>query len=594
MKMKARVLRKWIGIREHGRLRDSGSVWVLLGLILAATVSTARSEPSCFSKQPYLQLPGDSTMTVMWESLTNHSGTIWFGQDGRLNQHLGPVLPRKLLGVAARRQTNWVTFVTNGITATRTNVVKISITNAFYVYQAALSGLRPGTIYTYLVEMEGQRTEPRAFKTFAARTDTTRFIAYGDSRSNPGIHRRLAQQFSRYAPDFVLHSGDLVMAGKDYALWSTEFFEPLAGTADRVPILPVPGNHEDDLKNFFSYFPTRGGQRWYSFDAGPVHVLALDYHYEGATNKQFEFAREDLRRSTAPWKVVFVHYPVFNYGHHNSGWGHGSYLPLFHETKVDLVLAGHTHLYERIRPVAPAGQPGSWAVACITTGGGGAELHQPYPHPAQAAAISTNHFIAFTATRDTLSARAIRLDGVEMDSFEIHKPGGKQTADYLSGAYPEELLKMSFEVGTLLLAKLAALPSNQQPAQAMLTLPALNTMPRPVELEISLAPESARNYALEKQSLHVATPPSDGTNRVVWFDVRAPGTRKIKGPELNPPLVFKAKATTAWGEMLAYGPLSRTSRTAASLARKHVTASAAAGQLKTPSPAIATNKPALH
>jgi hypothetical protein len=543
---------------------------VLFGLTVAGKASDAHAAPPSLSKQPYLQLPGEDTMTVMWESSTHHSGTVWFGRDGKLNQHCGPVVPRNVSEVSVQRQTNWVTFLTNGLVTTRTNITKRSVTNTFFVYQATLSHLRPGTIYTYLVETDGRRTEPRAFKTFSAEPHATRFIAYGDSRSNPGIHRRLAQQFSQYAPEFVLHSGDLVMAGQNYRLWSSEFFEPVAGVADRIPILPVPGNHEEDLENYLTYFPRRGGRRWSSFDAGPVHVLALDYHFESATNEQFEFAREDLRKSTAPWKIVFLHYPVFNYGHHNSGWGHRSYLPLFHETKVDLILAGHTHLYERIRPVAPTNQPGAWAVACLTTGGGGAELHQPYPHPAQAAAVSTNHFIAFTATRDTLRARAIRLDGVEFDSFEIHKPGGEQTTDYLAQVYPEELLKISYEVGPALLGKLAALPTNQQPARAMLTLPPLETAIQPVELEISLAPESARHYTLEERSLRVTTPPPGGTKKVFWFNVRATGNRKIKGPELNPPLVFKARATTLWGEMLAYGPPSRLSQTAAATAGKLV------------------------
>ncbi|MBK8000544.1 MAG: metallophosphoesterase [Verrucomicrobia bacterium] len=201
------------------------------------------------------------------------------------------------------------------------------------------------------------------------------------------------------------------------------------------------GNHEEDLKNYLAYFPMLGTNRWYSFDAGPVHVLALDYHFEKTTSAQFKFAREDLLKSTAPWKVVFVHNPVFNYGHHNSGWGHQSYLPLFREARVDLVLSGHSHMYERFRPVAPTNQPGAWAVTCITTAGGGAELHRPHTHPAQAVAISTNHFTLFDVTRETLRARAIRVDGVEIDAFEIRKPGGRQAAEYLAQVYPEEMLK---------------------------------------------------------------------------------------------------------------------------------------------------------
>src|SRR6187399_2424813 len=101
---------------------------VLVGLIVGGMVSDAHSAPSQFSKQPYLQLPGDDTMTVMWESPTDHSGIIWFGRDGRLNQRLGPVVPHGLAGVTTQRQTNWVTFVTNGLTVIRTNIIRCSVT----------------------------------------------------------------------------------------------------------------------------------------------------------------------------------------------------------------------------------------------------------------------------------------------------------------------------------------------------------------------------------------------------------------------------------------------------------------------------------
>jgi hypothetical protein len=224
-------------------------------------------------------------------------------------------------------------------------------------------------------------------------------------------------------------------------------------------------------------------------------------------------------------------------------------------------------MYERFRPVAPTNQPGAWAVTCITTAGGGAELHEPHPHPAQAVAISTNHFILFDVTRDTLRGRALRADGVEIDAFEIRKPGGRQTAEHLAQVYPEELIRISYEVGSSLLGKLAALPTNQQPAKAMLTLPPLRSASQPLELEISLAPESARYYSVKELPLRVATPSPGGTNQVVWVTVRAIGGKKIKGPELDPPLVFKARVATAQGETIAYGPLSRTSQSAAGLAK---------------------------
>ena len=309
--------------------------------------------------------------------------------------------------------------------------------------------------------------------------------------------------------------------------------------------------------------------RWYSFDAGPVHVLALDYHFDKDTHEQFKFAKKDLLESKAPWKVVFLHNPVFNFGHHNSGWGHKSYLPLFHEAKVDLIFAGHSHMYERFHPVASTNGSGAWPVIAITTGGGGAELHQPLLHPAQAVALSTNHFINVEASRDRLVGSVIRVDGAEIDRFEIEKAGGRHTAEFLAQVYPEEQMLAAYEIAPNLLAKFASLPTNRQPAMAMITLPPLKSSPKPVELEITLAPESAKNYAVKEFPLRVMTPAANGTNKVVWVTVNYTGKKKVKGsPELSPELRLRAHGIGTFGETVAYGPASRISGTAAGLVKK--------------------------
>lgn len=555
-----------MNLRAARALGVGAASWLLAGSPAAAT-----SPPGPpLSKGPYLQAPGQDTMTVMWESRTNLPGRVRYGLVGGLTRRTAPIQPREMTSVSTTRQTNLVEVATNGLIVTRTNVTRMPHTNLFYVYQAALTGLRPGAHYTYTVELDGERTKPQRFRTFSPPTVPVRFIAYGDSRSNPKIHRALAQQFLAQSPDFVLHTGDLVEAGRDYRQWFGQFFEPVAGVASRVPFLSVAGNHEGDLKNYLAYFPVRGSNRWYSFDAGPVHVLALDYHFEGERHPQYQFARKDLLESKAPWKVVMVHNPIFNFGGHNEDWGHRHYLPLFHEAKVDLVLSGHSHTYERYRPVAPTREPGGWPVTCIITAGGGAELHQPLPHPAQAVSVSTNHFTVIEATTNHLKAWAIRTDGAAIDAFEIRKSGGQHSPHYLAQVYPEELLQLSYELRPHLLGKLASLPTNHEPAKVMLTLPPLRSAHAPVDLELSLTPQSAKFYILESSPLRVTAPPAGGTNRIVWATVRSTGRKRIKGPTLDPPLNFQAHVRKGADRTVAYGPDSRASQTAAAAVQKLV------------------------
>jgi len=545
-------------------------MFALIAATLLTTIQTsvAADASGLLSKGPYLQAPGSNVMTILWESLTNHPATVSFGSRNHRDKNFGPITPRTMVGLTPRKYTNIVTSITNGLSVTKTNVKRGHLTNLFYLYEARLTELKAGATYFYSIQVGASATASHQFKTFSGKSDTVRFIAYGDSRSDPKTHRALAKRFPAAAPDFILHTGDLVMDGREYGLWSKQFFDPLEDVIDRVPVLPVPGNHEEDLKNYLAYFHIPGGKRWYSFDAGPVHVVALDYHFEKASHEQFKFAREDLLNSRAPWKVVFLHYPMFNYGHHNSAWGHQAYLPLFHEAKVDLVLSGHSHLYERFRPIARKDQRDDWAITFITTGGGGAELGNPYEHPAHGKCIATNHFVAFEATEKTLRGRAITTNGTVIDSFEVKKTRGVQSKSYLAQVYPEEWLATSIEVGASLLGKLAAVPTNTATTPVMFSLAPLKTAERPLNLEITLADESLPFYEIEEGLLRVSTPDLCESNQVIWASVRATGAKKIKGPELSPPLVFRARIRGGTGEMLAYGPLSRTSKTVAELAKK--------------------------
>jgi hypothetical protein len=268
---------------------------------------------------------------------------------------------------------------------------------------------------------------------------------------------------------------------------------------------------------------------------------------------------------------VLVHYPVFNIGGHASAWGHTNYLPLFHQSKVDLVLAGHSLIYERFRPVAPRAAQTDWAITCITTGGGGAPLHPYYDHLALLVRAATNHYLVLEATRVLLKGNAFRADGKTLDSFELKKTNGQLPADYLTQVYAEESLKLVSDAAPSLGGRVAALPTVTKPAYVMLPLRPCRSTPQPAELEITFTPESARYYELENAPLRATTPPKGVTNQVLWGKVRATGKKKItegKDRALSPPLVFQARVNPGADETLAYGAKYQLSRTAAAAAKK--------------------------
>ncbi len=276
--------------------------------------------------------------------------------------------------------------------------------------------------------------------------------------------------------------------------------------------------------------------------------------------------------SRAPWKVVFLHYPVFNIGGHATRWGHAAYLPLFHEAKVDLVVVGHSHIYERFRPIAGASGTDSWPITHITTGGGGAGLGGVLAHPALAAYYSTNHFVVFEATAATLKGRAFNINNALLDSFEITKNNGQPSAQYLAQVYPEEALKLTYEAMPSLTASLASAPRTDSAAQAMFRIRPMKGTEQPVELEIELAAASSKYYQLEGGPVRVTAPAMNEPEKIVWARVRAAGDGVVldaRGNDfLSPPLMFRGRMKVRAVETVAYGLRSRVSEDAAEAAKK--------------------------
>jgi len=130
------------------------------------------------------------------------------------------------------------------------------------------------------------------------------------------------------------------------------------------PLDTAVGNHE--LFDLFVPFEYRfqmpyessnsdGQNLYWSFDYSIVHVIALNsehfefFHWQS----QYIWLQRDLfgvNRTETPWVIVSWHCPWYcsNWWHYGSGeLMREQYEKLFYDMKVDLVLNGHVHAYER-------------------------------------------------------------------------------------------------------------------------------------------------------------------------------------------------------------------------------------------------------
>ncbi len=107
-----------------------------------------------------------------------------------------------------------------------------------------------------------------------------------------------------------------------------------------------------------------GTAAYYSFDYGNIHFICLDSYgcdtrsvkpsaYRSPSGAMLTWLKRDATSSDADWKIAFWHHPPYTKGSHDSDFEieliemRENALPILEEAGVDLVLAGHSHSYER-------------------------------------------------------------------------------------------------------------------------------------------------------------------------------------------------------------------------------------------------------
>lgn len=151
--------------------------------------------------------------------------------------------------------------------------------------------------------------------------------------------------------------------------------------------------------------------KYYSSRDALMHLIVLDSN-RASSREQIAWLTSQLSGSDARWKVVVFHHPPFTVGGHPpSEEVRRSWLPLFEEYGVDLVLNGHNHGYEHHR---------SGGIDYVVTGGGGAPL---YPCLRKDVGLVTcqprYHFLMLEAEQTQLRVEAIGVDGKVFDRLTI-------------------------------------------------------------------------------------------------------------------------------------------------------------------------------
>jgi hypothetical protein len=320
----------------------------------------------------------------------------------------------------------------------------------YYQHQATISGLSPSTTYAYdvFVGSTDVNASTDQFRTAPAPgSGSLRFIIYGDSGTGSTAQKTLASIMSSDTFDLAMHAGDIAYGNTggtgdaSYATYQSWFFDIYRNWLRRKPFFPSPGNHDTRSSNAWGrayldlfVLPDEGGsgayadhaERYYSFDYGPVHFVALDteraFQDTARRAAQLQWLDADLAASSQSWKIAYFHRSPYSSGEHGSDTAvRQAFGPLFEKHGVQLVLSAHDHGYERSVPWRTSTDVNQQAVTYVVTGGGGGPLYAVSRSAWTAVSASRHHYVKVAVSGCTAAISAIGTSGSAFDAKTLDR-----------------------------------------------------------------------------------------------------------------------------------------------------------------------------
>jgi tartrate-resistant acid phosphatase type 5 len=195
----------------------------------------------------------------------------------------------------------------------------------------------------------------------AAFSADTRFAIIGDYGTDNAPARMVANLvISNLQPAFIVTLGDNNYGtaadyddavGKYYAGYIGNYSGAHGPGNPTNCFFPAIGNHDyygDGYAAYTSYFTLPGNERYYDVRRGPVHIFILNsdgHEPDGtsSTSAQAMWLSNRLAASDAPWRLVVSHHAPYS----SSGSDASARWP-YAQWGADVVVAGHSHNYERI------------------------------------------------------------------------------------------------------------------------------------------------------------------------------------------------------------------------------------------------------
>lgn len=243
--------------------------------------------------------------------------------------------------------------------------VNVANDKGFYSNQATATGLLSNKTYLYRVVNDGKTSPVYSFVTGKSGSDFN-FLLTGDPQIGASKNipkdseewkKTLLSSVAQSKPEFILSVGDQVNTASNEIQY-TGFLDN--DTIKSVPMATTIGNHDTSSAAYTQHFmlpnvsathgvTKAGGNYWYVYNNALFMVINSNNQ---TTAEHKAFIEEAIALNpNVKWKTVVFHHSIYSTASHVADSDiikRRSELPsVFKELGIDIVLAGHDHVYTR-------------------------------------------------------------------------------------------------------------------------------------------------------------------------------------------------------------------------------------------------------
>ncbi len=242
-----------------------------------------------------------------------------------------------------------------------------------YSHKVYVNTLEADTSYTYRVgdAAKNMWSEPCTFTTDDG-DNSFKFIAITDVQASSDENFAQASNTLKgalsLAPDaeFIANFGDFVNDNTNEE-WDW-YFSNFAFANNNYTLVPAAGNHDGSItdkfntnvfQNIFALDESDNQSLegvYYSFDYGNAHIAVLNSNdMYPMSEAQKNWLINDMKGSDATWKFIFMHRALYSAGKNinkpDTVIMRNVLLPIIDQLDIDMVYAGHDHMYLRTTQV---------------------------------------------------------------------------------------------------------------------------------------------------------------------------------------------------------------------------------------------------